>query len=146
PASVTTHADGVVSISANSVPDLYRAIGFAQGSSRTWAALLLRQAAVGELSHWFGPSAVDIDGHVAALRLDELARQAFATLQPADQQILQGFAEGMNAAMSAGFVTRLDPLVALRVSPEPWEPWHTLAIERLFAWLSADIPVDTSAP
>lgn len=145
PASVTTHADGVVTVTANSVPDLYRALGFAQGSNRTWASLLLRQVAVGGLSQWFGDTAADIDGHIAALRLGELSRQAFQALEPTEQDNLVAFADGMNAAMAPGFANRLDPLVALRISPEPWEPWHTLAIERLFAWLAADIPLENSS-
>ena len=145
PASVTVHSDGVVTVSAGSASDLYRALGFAQGSNRTWAALLLRQTAIGQLSRWFGSPAVDIDGHVAQLRLEELARLAYLALDAEDQRRLQAFADGMTAGMSPGFVTRLDPLVALRVTPEPWEPWHTLAVERLFAWLSAEVPIEAAS-
>ncbi len=134
--------DDVIRIRSSSSMDLYRALGFAQGAYRTWPALLLRQAAIGRLAFWFGDEAVDIDGHVAALRLDAIAREAFDALPTEDRSRLVAFANGMNAALDLESVRRADPLVVLRAEPARWEPWHTLAIEGLFAWLTLRVEND----
>jgi hypothetical protein len=148
-ATIGWHADGAVTIDAAAEPDAYAALGFVHGRRHAWTAALWRQAALGALSTWFGEALVPADRHAHRLQLATGAREAYDTLPPDAQALLQAYAAGMNAAFTAREVRMDDALTLLRLQPEPWEAWHPLALERLFAWLgtrpltAADIPQPT---
>jgi len=150
-ATIAWHADGAVTIEAAAEPDAYAALGFVHGRRHAWTVTLWRQAALGALGTWFGEALVPADRQAHRLQLAAGAQAAYETLPAETQALLQAYAEGMNAAFAAREVRMDDALTLLRLQPEPWEAWHPLALERLFAWLStrpltvADIPQPTPA-
>lgn len=124
-----------LSISASNETDALAGLGYVHGHKRAWSVALWRQAATGRLSEWFGEPAFAIDHLTRQLGLAEQAQASYAALNEEEKALLRAYAEGMNAAM-AGLGEQLRyEFVVLDVEPDPWQPWHTLAIERLFAWL-----------
>ena len=150
-ATIAWHENGAVTIEAEAEPDAYAALGFVHGRRHAWTVALWRQAALGALGTWFGEALLPADRQAHRLQLAAGAQEAYETLPADAQALLQAYAEGMNAAFAAREVRMEDALTLLRLQPEPWEAWHPLALERLFAWLgtrpltTADIPQPTPA-
>ncbi len=138
-ALVTWHEGGDASVRLDDERDLARVTGALHVVSRPWLLLLIRQAALGRLSEWYGREALPPDHHVHRLGIPEAARMAFGRLSPGDQETLRAYAEGVNAALRSRRVQLAPAVAALDLKPEPWEAWHALAVERLIAWLSATV-------
>lgn len=140
---------GDVTIRAASPNDALAALGFAHGQARAWSVALWRQAALGRLGEWFGEAALPLDELALRLGLAEEARAAYETLADSQRARLRAYAGGLDAALGSGEGGRAQEFVLLGIEPEGWEPWHTLALERLFAWLATappDAPTPTAAP
>lgn len=136
---------GIVTQSA-SFEDALLILGYGQARSRAWQTVLWRQAALGRLSEWFGPDALPVDRMVRQLEIAERARAAWDELTPDDQASLGQFARGIDLALSARDLNRATPFLILGFRAEAWEPWHSLAVERLFSWISgANLMADQSA-
>ncbi len=140
PVTVRWLPHGGAVIDAPDEMDRYRALGFVHGAARPWSVLLWRQTATGRLGEWFGEAVLPLDRLARQLGLAREAQAAFAGLPEAEQALLQAYAEGINAALSAKNTRRRDELVLLGLEADVWEPWHALALERLFAWLAAAPP------
>jgi hypothetical protein len=128
--------DGLVSIEGNSEIDAYRALGYRTGRDFGWVASLLRQTAIGGLSQWFGSPVRQLDRFALTMGFGRSARLAAGQLGEDDLRVLSAFSEGLSAALSEKGVALGNEFVLFDIRPEPWEPWHSLAIERMLAWLS----------
>ncbi|MEX1054681.1 MAG: penicillin acylase family protein, partial [Rhodothermales bacterium] len=69
-----------------------------------------------------------------------IARAEFESLPSESRQVLEAYTRGVNSALAEKRVLMSDELVVLEELPERWEPWHSLAVERLFAWLATSPP------
>jgi penicillin G amidase len=130
-------------IRADSDDALYAALGYSHGIKRSWSATLWRQAALAGLSSWFGSELAEVDSLALQVGLASGAREAFRRLSSEDQAILRAYALGMNRALDSRSVRLQDEYSVLGVRPERWEPWHALAVERLYAYLATEDIVDT---
>ena len=126
-------------VSVGSANDLdgYRATGFIHATRNAWYMSLLRQTATGKLGSWFDHNVSEIDSLSTVLGFAETSRTAYANLDQATAAILQAYSEGVNAAFQRTRSYRHESFLAVDQVPAPWEPWHSLAIEKLFAWISA---------
>lgn len=140
PVEVDWQENGLTRITAEDELDQYRGLGYVHGSRRTWSTILWRQTAVGRLGHWFGEDLLAVDSLTRRLGLAELAQQSYRQLSAEDQERLQAYAAGMNAALRHPPAETEPNLMLFNLQPEPWEPWHALAVERLYAWLSTPTP------
>lgn len=147
PMSVEWTEDGPVEIEAASQHDAIIGLGYGMGRSRAWQLLLWREAARGNLSPIFGADAAEIDRLTRQLQLGDLAKREVKLLPEETAEYLGLLTSGLNAALSAKDVARHPTLLLLGVDVEPWEVWHSLAVERLFAWIAWNpfSPTDTSA-
>ncbi|ARA92788.1 hypothetical protein AWN76_006170 [Rhodothermaceae bacterium RA] len=136
PVRVYDHAPTATTIEAASWPDALRALGYVHGRDHTWALLLYRQTALGALATWFGPEVADLDRLGRWLGWAALARRTEAALPEADRALLAAYSDGVNAALRSASARYREEVVLLDLPLEPWQPWHTLALERLFAWLA----------
>jgi penicillin amidase len=127
---------GGIVVQAASIEDALFILGYGQARSRAWQTVLWRQAAQGRLSEWFGPDALPVDRMIRQLELEERARAAWEALSPDEREELNRFASGIDTALSARDLNRATPFLILGFRAEPWEPWHSLAVERLFSWMS----------
>ena len=137
---VGQHKNGIVSIEAQSLDDMLIGMGYAHGVRRTWWIALLRQTALGRLGEWFGEDVLEIDHLSHGLLFADRARDTYSNLDTKQQQLLSSFSTGINTALQSRRVELADEFVIFGITPEPWKPWHTLAIERLIVWLCVDRP------
>ena len=134
--TVTWVSENVSAARLRADDDIEWTLGYAHGMRRTWTLLLWRQAASGHLSTWFGEGVVPIDRHVHHLGIPHDAKRAYAALPDSTRRRVRAYTAGVNAALSSPAAQNADELLTLGLQPEPWEPWHTLAVEHLFSWLS----------
>lgn len=138
--SVELYEGGSAHVRAASRDDAYASLGYLHAREHAWTMALWRQTSIGGLSEWFGGELLPLDRLARRLGLGRIAQEAYARLQEGDQQFLNAYARGVNAALSMRRGRLANEFVLLETTPEPWEPWHSLAIERLFAWASTSLP------
>ena len=138
-ATIYWHENKLTSIDSDNVEGAIMALGASHASSYPWQMYLWRQTATGSLTEWFGPNVLHIDRFMKRLRLSSLAKETYHNLPDEQVRLLNAYAAGVNAALHDTKQLRQNELTLLNVTPAPWQPWHTLTIERLFAWLSLDI-------
>lgn len=127
---------GGIVMQSSSFRDALLILGYGQARSRAWQTVLWRQAALGRLSEWFGPDALPVDRMIRQLDIEAGARAAWENLTPDDREELTQFARGVDLALSSRDLNRATPFLILGFRAERWEPWHSLAVERLFSWVS----------
>ena len=132
--------EGIASIEAGRYEDAMAALGYIHGWERAWSLVLWRQAALGRLGEWFGPPALPLDSLTRRLGLATLAQESVHRLNGEDRAMLDAYVAGVNTALQHPAIRLRQEFVLLGQEPEPWHPWHTLALERLFAWLAAPPP------
>lgn len=136
--------EGGVAIDASALPDAAAGLGYAHGADHAWPMLWLRQVARGTTAEWLGDSTTAQDIHARRLGLDGVAQRTYNGLPDAQRDLLDAYARGVNRALREPGVAQSDPLVLLDLTPEPWQPWDALAVERLLAYLGTPAPVTDS--
>ncbi len=139
PAEISWTPGDAVAIRATNRADAYAALGFVDGSSRTWQILFMRQVALGRMGEWFGSRSSELDRLTRQLGIPFGAIQGYQALSPDQRRLLDAYANGVNAALDLKAVQRNEALILSDIVPDPWLPWHTIAVERLFAWLSTNV-------
>jgi hypothetical protein len=138
PVEITRTEGGDVKVRAGSTIDALHGIGFAVASERTWQLALLRRAALGELASWGGDSLAAVDALILTLRIPADARIAYEALGEDSRRSLIAFSNGVNNAFSTSAVRSNRHLLLGGIGPTVWIPWHTIAVERLMAWIVAE--------
>ena len=138
--------DGSVTVEATGEADLFAALGYVHGTDHAWAMTLWRQAALGQLSQWFGPDYVGYDRHARMLGFSTLAEETYEAISEEEQAVLDAYARGANLALTSAAVTQQDEFVLLDLEPETWLPWHSLAVERMMAWMGTPGIADHANP
>jgi len=118
-ATIARDAVGVPVITASSRLDLAFATGFAHGQDRFFQMDMIRRNAAGELSELVGELAVELDKRNRFHRFRARARAVLASSPAADTELLQRYADGVNAGLANLDVRPFEYLV-LGVAPEPW--------------------------
>jgi len=135
PATIHWQSSGTASVRVATPGDATRSLGFIHGMRKAWTMLLWRQTALGNVSQWFGPGTIRLDRHIHRLGIPHTSQRAYLQLPDSSKALLERYTAGVNAAFASPAVRSREELVSLGVSAERWQPWHTLAVERLFAWL-----------
>lgn len=118
---VERDALGVPTISALSRADVARALGFLHAQDRFFQMDLQRRQPAGELSALVGARALDVDEEIRVHRFRRVAKRVLELTTPAYRQILDAYADGVNAGLNALSAPPFEYLV-LRTTPEPWLP------------------------
>ncbi|MCB9436161.1 MAG: penicillin acylase family protein [Anaerolineales bacterium] len=153
-ASVYRDSWAIPQIFATNTHDLFFVQGYVHAQDRWWQMELGRFMAMGRLHEIFAPddSIITADRLMLSLDWDEIARAEWQQTPPATRDILQAYSDGVNAYILerdmeslaseyglVGLSGRLDNLLVYlgRDAPvEPWEPYHTLLIAKLFGWMN----------
>ena len=121
---------GIPHVRAVSEHDAWFAQGFVTAQDRLWAMEYDRRRAVGRWAEAAGESAVGLDMQMRRHRLEDAARADCEAAGPRAKVMLDAYAAGVNA-----FIASDAPLPAeygiTGIAPEPWEPWHSLAIYKV---------------
>lgn len=139
---VTVHRDswGVPHIFAETEHDLFFAQGFVHAQERFWQMDFWRHIGSGRLSEMFGESQLETDVFLRSLGFADLARRELEMMPAEHRQVLESYAEGVNAYISGRSGARLSleyAILGLQNSAytvEPWEPVHTLTWAKLMSW------------
>lgn len=133
---VTRDGVGVPHITAQSEADLYRAQGYVQAQDRLFQMDLSRREASGLLAEVFGTEAVEQDKFFRTLGLRQAAEASWNAYDKETQQILEWFAEGVNAYIEeVGNSSKLAyEFKVLGYTPAPWTPIDSLTIGKYMAY------------
>ncbi|MDH4324708.1 MAG: penicillin acylase family protein [Betaproteobacteria bacterium] len=133
PVDVLRDAYGVPHISAQSFADAVYALGFVHAQDRLWQMEVNRRTAAGRLAEVFGESALETDRFLRTLGIRRAAEANFKQLDSETRALLETYAAGVNAFLSAKPVLPLEFWMT-GVDPEPWTPADTLGWVKMMAW------------
>jgi penicillin amidase len=119
PATIRRDDAGIPTITARTREDLAYATGFAHGQDRFFQMDLIRRQAAGELSALFGVVALDTDKRYRFHRFRDRAREVLAAAPAAHAEILENYAQGVNAGL-ASLGARPFEHIVLGTEPETW--------------------------
>lgn len=119
---------GIPWIRASSLDDLLEAQGYVTASDRLWQMDLLRRAAAGDLAEIFGPAALPADRERRILGLREAAQAAAAALDPANRQMVDAYAHGVNLYIQSHWHNLPLEFRLLRYRPRPWTAADTMLV------------------
>lgn len=130
--SVVRDEAGVPHITAQTEADLYRAQGYIQAQDRLFQMDLSRRQASGRLAEVVGESAVDTDKFFRTFSLRHAAEASYDGYDDESKQVLQWFAEGVNAYIAEGKFSY--EFSVLGYEPEEWTPIDSLTIGKYMAY------------
>jgi len=136
PVIVSRQTNGSFVIKADNTQDAFAGLGFVDGSTRPWQILMLRQIALGRSAEWFGVGTSGLDRLARQLSFAGGAKSGYESLNQSQKALLDAYASGINAALKLPETGRNDVLIMNEITAEPWYPWQSIALERLFAWLA----------
>ncbi|NIB43888.1 penicillin acylase [Pseudomaricurvus alkylphenolicus] len=125
---------GVPHIFAESNYGVFFGYGYAVAQDRLFQLEMLRRTAKGQVAEVLGKDYVDFDRFIRTSYDSRSVAQQVEQLQPAKQEVLAGYANGINSYLEkiAGNQTELLPLEFTRFGFEP-EPWTAADVAMLFA-------------
>nr|WP_241004025.1 penicillin acylase family protein [Magnetospirillum aberrantis] len=133
PATVARDEAGIPHVTARSVRDAYFAIGWTHAQDRLWQMELQRRVAAGRLAETVGAAGLDSDRFLRTLGIRTLAESGLDKLDKPTRDVLQAYADGINAWLRDHW-HRLPPeYIILGIRPEPWSAADSLSIGRLMA-------------
>lgn len=127
PVTLARDERGYLDIAAATRLDAARALGHAHAQERFFQMDLLRRNAAGELAALVGAKALPLDKARRMHRFRSRAELALAALSPPQRELLQGYAEGVNAGLQ-GLGSRPFEYWMLRQAPRPWQPVDSLLV------------------
>ena len=123
---------GVPHVIATSMEDAAFAMGVVHGQDRLWQMEVTRRVATGRISELIGAEGVNIDRFIRRVGLQRVAREEELRLGPEARRMLKAYAAGVNCIAQSGRALPIEYRL-LGVTPEPWEPMHSLAALKLLA-------------
>jgi penicillin amidase len=125
---VVRDKQGVPTIEAATLEDLFFAQGYVTAQDRLWQMDMLRRAAAGELSEIVGEATLKMDREQRILGLRVVAEQAEKKISERDRTYLDAYARGVNAFIeSRGGHLPLE-FRLMKYEPRPWTARDSLLI------------------
>ncbi len=128
PVSVTRDSQGVPSITAGSLEDLFFAQGYVTAQDRLWQMDMTRRYASGRLAEILGSGVVKSDIRQRTLLLPVIAERAAAALPPRDRSYVEAYARGVNAYIDSHRNRLPMEFHVLHYSPQPWTVVDSLLV------------------
>ncbi|WP_175989110.1 penicillin acylase family protein [Bacillus sp. Marseille-Q1617] len=127
---------GVPHISAETEKDLFIAQGYVQAQDRLFQMDLSRRQASGQLSEIIGKKTVERDKFFRTLGLKRAAEVSYTAYPDEAKQILEWYAEGVNAYMKEAEEEGRLPVefTLLGYKPKKWTPIDSLTIGKYMAF------------
>jgi len=142
PVTITIDSDGIPRIAAESERDAAVALGYLHARDRMFQMEQMRRGAEGRLAEIAGPEAVRLDRFSRTLGLAQHAQADLAALSPETRDLLDAYAEGVNALIAMRGRLAAPEFLVLG-EPEPWKPEHSLLWGKVMGlWLSGNWRAD----
>ncbi|WP_416054350.1 penicillin acylase family protein [Fictibacillus sp. KU28468] len=128
--------NGVPHIKAGSLKDLYTAQGYVTAQDRMFQMDLSRRQASGQLSEVIGEKTVEKDRYFRTLGLRRAAEASYELYSSEAKQVLQWYADGVNAYLRDAEKNNSLPIEFLMVGykPKKWTPVDSLTIGKYMAF------------
>jgi penicillin amidase len=123
----------IPTIVGEDMEDVLRAQGFVHASERLWQLELFQRIARGRLAGIFGEAAIGTDRLVRTLDLWGAAGRALASLSPAERQLIEAYADGVNQRIETWRGPLPPEFLVLRIAPQPWSAQASLAVARIMS-------------
>ncbi len=139
-APAVVHRDewGIPHIRAKDCGDAYFALGFVHAQDRLFQMDLTRRKALGRAAEWLGVEAAESDILVRRLGMVSACRRDYAALGAEATAMLVSYAAGVNAFIGSSEPSPVEYSL-LDAKPEPWEPWHSIAVMRRLGLLMGSV-------
>ncbi|MCX6044918.1 MAG: penicillin acylase family protein, partial [Chloroflexi bacterium] len=134
PVEIRRDRHGIPHIYAQNRADLFRAQGFVHAQDRLWQMEQNRRIARGALAEVFGDAAVEADRFSRIIGFWRAAQTELPTLDAETRQVLDWYAEGVNAYSVARRGRLGAEFNLLRIRPEPWSALDTLGNAKVTSW------------
>ena len=130
PVEVCRDRWGVPHLRAENEHDAFFAQGFVTAQDRLWHMDYDRHRALGRWAEFAGPGALSEDRLMRRFRVERTAGMDMEATSAAARDMLAAYSDGVNAFLAS---TRTLPVeyALLQAAPEPWEPWHCLAVYKV---------------
>lgn len=133
PVEVLRDPFGVPHIFGMSVEDIARATGFVHAQDRLFQMELSRRMGTGTMAEVLGEPALPLDRRVRRIGLGRAARTELDRTDPEARGVLDAYAHGVNAYLSAQKDNLPPEFQILGIEPRLWEAADSLAILK---WMS----------
>ena len=140
PVDIYRDSYGIPQIYAQNPHDLFFTQGYVHAQDRFYQMDFWRHIGSGRLSEMFGKSELVTDTFLRTLGWERVAQQELNQMSSDERALLQAYADGVNAYLSAhkGAALSLEyavlKLLTRGYAPEPWQPVHTLTWGKVMAW------------
>ena len=134
PVEILRDKYGIPHIYAQNRADLFRAQGFIHAQDRRWQMEQNRRIARGTLAEVYGEAALEADRFSRTVGFWRAAEAELATLDAETRQVLDWYAEGVNAYVTARPRRFGAEFNLLRIQPEPWTALDTLGYTKVIGW------------
>jgi len=128
PVTVTRDRQGVPTIEAASLGDLFFAQGYVTAQDRLWQMDLMRRFASGELSEVLGEDTLKLDREQRILGLRAAARKSIEMASPRDRSFFEAYARGVNAFIGTHSNRLPIEFRILHYGPKPWTAEDSVVI------------------
>jgi len=132
PVEVIRDTWGTPHIYAGSLADLFFSQGFVHAQDRFWQMDFNRRLVAGRLSEILGEIAIPIDRWMRTLTMRRVAEYEQSLYDENTRQLLQAYANGVNAFLARGKLPIETLLLGYR--PEPWVIADSLSWVKMMAW------------
>lgn len=127
-AEIQFDANGIPTLQANNWDQLIETQGFLTASERFWQMDLMRKAAVGRLSEWFGKPTLKYDIKKASEDWLSIAKREYNHLPPDEKHYLDLYSQGINQFLKQYPGRWGYEYFILGTDPEPWNGYDSLLI------------------
>ena len=134
PVEVFRDSLGVPHIYAANEHDLYMATGYLAAQDRLWQMDLIRRVTQGRLAEIFGDKALDADLLLRKLQIPRTSKRLWQQLDPAMQQRLTWYAEGVNQYIDDHHDHLPMEFRLLGYEPEDWQPRQSINLVGYMSW------------
>ncbi len=125
---VLRNEQGVPTIEAATLEDLFFAQGYVTAQDRLWQMDLMRRAAAGELSEIIGPDTVDLDREERILGLRPAAEAAEKNIPARERPYYDAYARGVNTFMESHRGRLSLEFRLMKYTPRPWTVTDSLLV------------------
>jgi penicillin amidase len=128
PVTVTRDRQGVPTIEAASLDDLFFAQGYVTAQDRLWQMDVMRRFGSGELSEILGEDLLKLDREQRILGLRAAAKKAIEMASPRDRAFFDAYAHGVNAFIGTHGDRLPIEFRILHYRPKPWTAEDSVVI------------------
>ena len=128
PVTITRDGQGVPTITAATLDDLFYAQGYVIAQERLWQMDMTRRFASGDLAAILGPDFVAVDKEQRILGLRQIAEESVSAMDPVQRAQFQAYANGVNAYIASHTKSLPMEFRFLTYAPHVWTVEDSLLV------------------